>query len=64
MEEYFTVKEVADRLKMRPRNIYEMIYRKILPSINIGVGRGTIRIKGSDLESYLKSKEVASESDN
>lgn len=54
MEELLTVEEVAKILKFKRRHIYTMLRNEILPFVRIGLGRGVVRIKKSDLEEYMK----------
>lgn len=55
-DKLLTVKQVSSRLKMDYQHIYRMIEAKILPCVRIGLGRGVIRVKESDLEAYIERK--------
>jgi len=48
-----TVREVAGRLRVSVGCVYALISRGKLPCHRIGVGRGTIRVHGDDLSTYL-----------
>jgi excisionase family DNA binding protein len=48
-----TVKKAAEHLSVSPGCIYTLISKRKLPHVRIGVGRGTIRIRESDLEAYV-----------
>jgi excisionase family DNA binding protein len=52
-----TVKQVASRLKLDYQHVYKIISAGLLPCVRIGLGRGIIRIKESDLEAYIERKE-------
>jgi excisionase family DNA binding protein len=55
-DKLLTIKQVATRLKMDYSHIYRMIRAGVLPCIKVGIGRGVIRIKESDLEAYIERK--------
>ena len=54
---YLTAKQVAEQLNISDRTVRLLCQRRLLPHARIGVGRGTIRIKQADLESYLNQGE-------
>ena len=55
-DKLLTIKQVATRLKMDYSHIYRMIRAGVLPCIKVGIGRGVIRVKESDLEAYIEGK--------
>lgn len=50
----YTVREVAEILKVNRNYVYDIINRGELKSVKIG----SIKVKKSDLENYINSKEV------
>jgi excisionase family DNA binding protein len=48
-----TVKDVAERLRISPTCVYQLIDRGKLPCHRIGIGRGAIRVCETDLVSFL-----------
>ena len=48
-----TVKQASERLQVSPSMVYALIENGKLGCHRIGLGRGTIRISQSDMESYL-----------
>ena len=63
MEEYIEIKDMANQMKVSPHYLYRLINtRKFpIPYTRFGDGRGVIRIKQSDLDKYLESREVVNE---
>ena len=55
-----TVKEVAARLGVSVSTIYSLVAAGELPAHRIGVGRGTLRIRDTAIQSYLESNQVES----
>jgi len=55
-DKLLTIKQVATRLKMDYSHIYRMIRAGVLPCIKVGIGRGVIRVKESDLEAYIEGR--------
>ncbi len=53
-----TVAETADRLRCSRALVYQLCERGRLPHHRLGVGRGTIRVSESDIESYLEQSRV------
>lgn len=53
-----TVKEVAARLGVSVSTIYSLVAAGELPAHRIGVGRGTLRIRVTAIQSYLDSNQV------
>jgi excisionase family DNA binding protein len=51
-----TVNQVARKLGFLPRQIYMIIKKGDIPCVRIGLGRGVIRVKESDLEAYIERK--------
>lgn len=52
-EKMLTAQQVADILSVNKMTVYRLCEAGELRSRRIGTGRGTIRIKPSDLERYL-----------
>lgn len=50
----FTVKEIADRLRVSQQTVRNLVASGKLPSVRIGNGRGTIRIPNDGVEAYLE----------
>jgi excisionase family DNA binding protein len=48
---YYTPKEVAERLKLRVRTVYDYIRRGLLPAVRLG---NRCRIAQSDLDAFLE----------
>lgn len=51
MNEYSTVHEVAERLRVSPMTIYRLVQQGELPSVTIG---RSIRVLWSGVEEYLQ----------
>lgn len=51
----YQVKEVAERLNVSKQTIYRAIESGALDGLKIGTGRGTLRISGSALNTWLNS---------
>ena len=49
-----TVQETAERLRVSPRTVYDLVGHGLLVSLRVGIGRGTIRIAPQDLANYLE----------
>jgi excisionase family DNA binding protein len=49
----FTIRQVQDRLNVSRACVYSLIESGRLPCIRIGIGRGTIRVDESDLNSFI-----------
>src|SRR5262249_36837626 len=49
-----TVKQAAERLQVAATTIYNLCARKVLRHIRVGRGRGTIRIRQTDLDAFLE----------
>ena len=47
------VAEVANRLGVSAALVYQLIADRRLPHFRIGTGRGTIRVRGEDVDAYL-----------
>ena len=58
-EQMLTVKDVADRLKIGRTTAYTLIEDGEIPAKRIGTGRGTLRVKPSDLERYINRPDDA-----
>ena len=58
-EEYWTLDEVAERLKVHRRTVNRWIEDRELPAIRVGKGpRGSIRISETDLQKFLESRRL------
>ncbi len=55
-DKLLNVKQVAKRLSIDYPNIYRMIKAGVLPCVRVGLGRGVISVKESDLEAYIERK--------
>lgn len=55
--EWLTVTEIADYLKLSPEMVYKLVQNRELPAIKIG---SSWRIRRDDLENYLQLKEMES----
>jgi excisionase family DNA binding protein len=56
IDRLLTVRQVSVRLGLIPNQIYLMLKKGIIPYTTVGIGRGVIRIKESDLEAYIERK--------
>jgi len=56
MEEFLTIKQVAERLQVSEITVRRLINRGELQSCRVGVGHRSIRIPASWFESYLDRK--------
>ena len=52
-----TVREAAERLRLSPAAIYEMIRRGSLAAVRVGPRQGAIRIRAGDLEACMQPSE-------
>lgn len=50
-----TVRDVAKYLNVSPSCVYQLIETGKLPHHRIGTGRGAIRVRQDDLDTYLAS---------
>ena len=63
MEKFYTVKEVADLLRVSESSIRNYVQRGIIKAIRIGAGkRATIRIPQSEIEALIGKDEESDES--
>jgi excisionase family DNA binding protein len=62
VEEFLTVPEAAERLRVSANRVYELVRDKRLPSFRAGRG-GAIRIKASDLGKIEEPKTASPEPD-
>ncbi|MGL6094691.1 MAG: helix-turn-helix domain-containing protein [Fimbriiglobus sp.] len=51
---YLTVREVASMWGVSRSIVYALVAHGLLPSVRVGVGRGTIRIREGVAAEYLK----------
>jgi len=58
-EEYWTLDEVAERLKISRRSVGRLITSGALPAIRITAERGSVRIAESDLKAFLEARRTA-----
>jgi len=57
---FFTVREVASFLRVSQASVYALVQEGRLPCHRIGNGRGTVRIRETDFETFLDSCRVES----
>jgi excisionase family DNA binding protein len=55
---YLTAKQVAERLQVSSKVIYQLCSERKIAHIRIGTGRGTIRITEAALQEFLEGCEV------
>lgn len=55
--EFYTVKELADLLKLKKLAVYRMIENGEIPHYRVGKGQ-RIRIRKEDVETYLQQQKV------
>jgi excisionase family DNA binding protein len=48
-----TVRQVAAKLNVSLRCVYQLIEARAIPCHRIGIGRGTIRVQEGDVDAYL-----------
>jgi excisionase family DNA binding protein len=53
-EEYYTLEEVADRLKVSRRTVNRWIEEGELTAIKFAPGRGHVRVADSDLKDFIE----------
>jgi excisionase family DNA binding protein len=53
MDEYLTVAEIAELLKINPQTVRNWIDRRELPAVRVGQRR--VRVRQSDLDAFLTS---------
>ena len=61
MDEFLTVKEVAELLKLNEQTLRNMIDRGELPAVRVGSRR--VRIRQSDLDAFLGAGETSPAAD-
>jgi excisionase family DNA binding protein len=52
-ENYYTLKEIAERLKVNYRTVYRWVHAGKLPGYKFG---SDWRVKGSDLDAFIESR--------
>lgn len=57
-DKLLTIKEVAERLSIGRTTAYELVESGDLKAKRIGKGRGTLRVRPSDLELYINKPEA------
>ncbi len=57
-EPIFTVQQVADQLQLSTATIYALVRRGELAAVRIGLGRGTIRIRESDVARFIETNAI------
>lgn len=55
-EEIFTLREVADYLKVTDRTIYRLLSEKQIPAFKVG---GAWRFRRAELDTWIKQRTVA-----
>jgi excisionase family DNA binding protein len=51
-----SVKQIAARWSVSRSNVYALITAGRLPHLRVGLGRGTIRVRESDVEAYERER--------
>jgi excisionase family DNA binding protein len=64
LEEFYTLQEIADMLKMHIESVRELVRRKELPAYRTGIGRRDYRVKKSDFEEFLQKRKTIGGDDN
>ncbi len=59
-KEFYTVKELAELLCVKPLTIYRMVQRQELPFYKIG---RSVRFRRDDIEEYLRSRRMPTKSE-
>ena len=62
-EEYFTLDEVAERLKVSRRSIGRWVAAGALPVIRLSAAAGSVRVTRSDLERFIDERRTRPKSD-
>ena len=62
MTKLLTVKEAAAQLSVAAATVYSLCANGHLAHSRIGIGRGTIRIKQSELDALIQQSEVTAQS--
>jgi excisionase family DNA binding protein len=52
-DEFLTVAEVAQRLRVSPATVYRLASAEVLPAVQLAGPRSTIRISRGELEEWL-----------
>lgn len=60
MEEFYTLQEIADMLKMHIESVRELVRRKELPAYR--VGRRDYRVKKADFEEFMRTRKTTDDS--
>ena len=60
-EEYYTLEEVAERLKVSRRTVNRWIEDGQLTAIKFAPGRGHVRVAESDLKDFLRDRRTRPE---
>jgi excisionase family DNA binding protein len=60
-EKHFTVREVAERLRISLQAVYLLCSERKLRHLRLGVGRGTVRIPASALADFIAQATVQAE---
>ena len=55
MERLMTVDEVAQRLQVKPRTIYQWVHERYIPVVKLGT---LVRFDGASLNDWVKRREV------
>jgi len=58
-ETYYTLDEVAERLKVSRRSIGRLIESGALPAIRLSAQGGSVRITETDLQAFLEARRTA-----
>lgn len=55
MEHLLTVEELAERLQVKPRTVYQWVQERYVPVIKLG---SLVRFSPSNVSKWLKTREV------
>jgi excisionase family DNA binding protein len=55
-EQYYTLEEVADRLKVSPRSVKRWVADGKLPVIRLSAQKGSVRVADGDLRIFLDER--------
>jgi excisionase family DNA binding protein len=63
-EDYYTLEEIADRLKVSRRTVNRWIEDGELTAIKFAPGRGHVRVAESDLKDFIERHRTRRDRDN
>lgn len=56
MSNLLTVRETAEYLRLSTSKVYDMIAQRAIPYVRVGLGRGVIRLRRSDIDAWLEAR--------